>query len=252
MKITIITLFPKMIRGFFEESIVKRAQDKKIVEINTVYLRDFAVDSYGTVDDRPYGGGAGMVMRVDVLSRAVRSISQGKVVLTSPRGKPFTQATAESLAKEPHLILIAGHYEGVDERVSSFVDEEISLGDFVMTGGEVTIAAVIDSVVRLLPGVLKKEEATRGESFGEVALAELLEVVPDDETLQQLSEKGVRSVRLLEYPQFTRPSDFEGVGVPEELLSGDPKRIKQWQLKTAWETTKKRRPDLLKMYNRSL
>lgn len=247
MKISIITLFPKMIEGFFEESITARAVKKKLVEIELINLRDFAIDSYGTVDDRPYGGGAGMVMRVDVVYKALQYVissearnpakrklrelhsldssvaslprnDRGWVILTSPKGKLFTQKKAAKYSRFNHLIIIAGHYEGVDARVSDFVDEEISLGDFILTGGEMVAAAIADATVRLLPGVLKKKEATEAESF---------------------------SNKLLEYPQYTRPEVFLGKKVPKVLLSGNHKEIEKWRIKKSLEETIKKRKDLL-------
>ena len=176
MKISIITLFPKMISGFFEESIVKRAVEKKLVEIEIINLRDFAIDDYGTVDDRPYGGGAGMIIRVDVIHKAISNIKyqisktqiknqKEKIILTSPKGKIFDQKKAQEYSKLDKLIIIAGHYEDVDARVQDFVDEEISMGDFILTGGEIPASAIVDSIVRLIPGVLKKDKATINESF---------------------------------------------------------------------------------------
>ncbi len=232
MKITILTLFPKMISGFFEESIIKRAQDKKLVEIEIINLRDFAIDNYGTVDDRPYGGGAGMVIRVDVVHKALQkvksqkskvknTIQNSKVILASPKGKQFNQQKALEYSKLDHLIIIAGHYEGVDERVLNYIDEEVSLGDFIMTGGEITSAAITDAIVRLIPGVLKKAEAIKNETF------------------------NINGKKLLEYPQYTRPEIFDNKKVPSVLLSGDPKKIKIWQEEQALEETHKKRPDLL-------
>jgi len=236
MKISIITLFPQMISGFFDESIIKRAQDKKLVEIEIINLRNFAVDDYGTVDDRPYGGGTGMVLRVDVIHKALSKITNNKLqmtneiknskfktktVLTSAKGKVFNQEKAQEYSKLNHLIVIAGHYEDVDARVLDYVDEEVSLGDFVMTGGEIPASAIVDSVVRLIPGVLKKDEATMQESF------------------------NINNKKLLEYPQYTRPENFMGKKVPKILLSGDHKKIKDWRMKKAVEETRKKRPDLL-------
>lgn len=227
MKITILTLFPQMFEGFLNESILKRAQEKKLVTIQIVNLRDFAVDSYGTVDDRPYGGGAGMVIRVDVIQKALevaKSQNSGvrrKTILTSARGNVFNQKKALEFSQLDQLTLIAGHYEGVDERVTEYVDEELSIGDFVMTGGEIACASVVDAVVRLIPGVLKKQEATQIESFSLV----------EGET-------------LLEFPQYTRPEEYEGKKVPEILLSGDHKKIDKWRLEQAKKLTQKRRPDL--------
>jgi tRNA (guanine37-N1)-methyltransferase len=233
MRISIITLFPKMISGFFDESIIKRAQEKKLVEIELINLRDFAINDYGQVDDRPYGGGAGMILRIEPLYNAIQKIKMQKskckitnqnlkIILTSPKGRIFNQAVAKEYSKLNHLILIAGHYEGVDERVMDYIDEEVSMGDFILTGGEIVAAAIVDSVVRLLPRVLKKDEATKFESFFEI----------DGKT-------------LLEYPQYTRPEEFMGKKVPEVLLSGDPKKIYAWQIKEALKETKKKRDDLL-------
>ena len=254
MKITIVTLFPKMIEGFIEDSILKRAQTKGAVEIKIVNLRDFARDSYGTVDERPYGGGAGMVLCVDVLKKSLDSLTthhqppttNTHIVLTSARGTVFNQKKAQEFSKLDELIIYAGHYEGFDERFSDYVTEEISMGDFVLTGGELTAATICDAVVRLLPGVLKKENATTEESFFTSSINYLIELLGDHPKLVELKQKGVIEVQLLEYPQYTRPEEFEGKIVPEILLSGDPKKIKAWQLKKAFELTLLRRPDLLR------
>ncbi len=252
MKITILTLFPKMISSFFEESIIKRAQEKKLVEIEIVDLRAFAKNSYGSIDDKPYGGGAGMVLRVDVLVNAIGKIKEQrekskdvKVVLTSAKGKLFNQKKAEEFSKLNHLIIIAGHYEGVDERVLENVDEEVSIGDFVVTGGEIPLSLIVDSVVRLIPGVLEKESATQEESFFEVEVATLKKIVGSDKLLDALEKKEVKKVRLLEYPHYTRPEEYDGKKVPGILLSGDHKKIQEWRLKKAFEETVKKRPDLL-------
>lgn len=249
MKITIITLFPKMIEGFIQDSIIKRAQTKGVVEINLVNLRDFARDSYGTVDERPYGGGAGMILCADVLKKSLDSIVKNKqkshVILTSARGIVFNQKKAQELSKLKELVIFAGHYEGFDERFSEYIDEEISLGDFVMTGGEITAATICDAVVRLLPGVLKKENATAEESFFICPITDLMKLFENNSTLIELQKKGITEVQLLEYPQYTRPEEFEGKKVPEILLSGDPKKIKAWQLQKAFEETVRKRPDLL-------
>ncbi|MCR4277180.1 MAG: tRNA (guanosine(37)-N1)-methyltransferase TrmD, partial [Candidatus Roizmanbacteria bacterium] len=223
---------PKMISGFFEESIVKRAVEKKLVEIEIINLRDFAIDDYGTVDDRPYGGGAGMIIRVDVIHKAISNIKyqisktqiknqKEKIILTSPKGKIFDQKKAQEYSKLDKLIIIAGHYEDVDARVQDFVDEEISMGDFILTGGEIPASAIVDSIVRLIPGVLKKDKATINESFN-------------------INEK-----KILEYPQYTRPEEFMGKKVPEVLLKGDHKKIEKWREEKAIEETKLKRPDLL-------
>ena len=217
-----ITLFPKMISGFFEESIVKRAMTKKLVEIEIINLRDFAIDDYGTVDDRPYGGGVGMILRVDVIHKAISKIKnrKSKIVLTSPKGKVFDQKKAQEYSKLDHLIIISGHYEDVDARVQDFVDEEISMGDFILTGGEIPASAIVDSIVRLIPGVLKKEQATISESF------------------------NINGKKILEYPQYTRPEEFKGLKVPKVLMSGDHKKIEKWREEKALEETEEKRPDL--------
>ena len=263
MKISIITLFSKMISGFFEESIVKRAQEKKLVEIEVIDLRGFAPDKRGSVDDKPYGGGVGMVIRADVLQKAIHNVILGsgttpesdsgqarmtrkqKVVLTSAKGRLFNQQKAKEYSKLKHLVLVAGHYEGVDERILDFVDEEVSLGDFVLTGGEIVVSAIVDAVVRLTPGVLKKEEATIDESFFITSIQSLIEVIGENETLKRLEKKGIKKVQLLEYPQYTRPEEFMGKKVPEVLLSGNHKEIEKWRLQKAFAETIKKRPDLL-------
>lgn len=265
MKITIITLFPKMIEGFFNESIIKRAIEKNLVDIEIVNLRDFATDKYKSVDDRPYGGGAGMIMRVDIIERALSSISNNqfliskqfsnfqkpiskkntKILSTSPKGKRFNQQLAINYSQLDHLIILAGHYEGVDERVLDYVDEEISLGDFVMTGGEITASAIVDAVVRLIPGVLKKETATKLESFFEVSIIRIIEIVGENQILKRLKKKGVKTIKLLEYPHYTRPENFKGKKVPTVLLSGNHKDIENWRLKMAYKETLKKRKDLL-------
>lgn len=237
-----------MIEGFVAESILKRAQEKKVVEIRIVNLRDFALDSYGTVDERPYGGGAGMVLRVDVLKKALASINispSTKTLLTSARGVVFNQKKAQELSKIEDLVIFAGHYEGFDERFSEYIDEEISIGDFILTGGELAAATICDAVVRLLPGVLKKESATTDETFFSISIPDLIGAVGEHPQLIHLMKNGVQSVSLLEYPQYTRPEEFEGKIVPKILLSGDPKKIRSWQIKQAFELTLQRRPDLL-------
>jgi len=251
MRVFILTLFPKMITGFFEESIIKRAIKKKLVDIEIINLRDFAIDSYGTVDDRPYGGGAGMVLRADVIWAALNKLKvkskklKVKTILTSAKGKQFNQNIAIEFSKLNHLIIIAGHYEGVDERVLDYVDEEVSLGDFVMTGGEITAVAIIDSVIRLLPGVLKKDDATCEESFFNVSVDEISNAVGKHKILKSLVLKGRKVVKLLEYPHYTRPEEFEGQKVPEILKCGDPKKIRQWRIQQAFLQTLSKRPDLL-------
>ena len=240
-----------MIEGFFKESIVKRAQDKGLIDIRIVDLREYAVDDYGSVDDRPYGGGVGMVLRADVVWTALNKVkvksekSKVKKVITSPKGKLFNQKKAQEFSKLNHLVIIAGHYEGVDERVLEYVDEEISLGDFVMTGGEIAASAIVDSIVRLLPGVLKHEEATQKESFFATAINQLIGAIGENSILKKLRDKGIKKVQLLEYPQYTRPEEFNGIKVPAVLLSGNHKEVEKWRLKKSFEQTLKKRPDLL-------
>lgn len=234
-----------MIEPFVKESIIKRVQEKGVIEIDLINLRDFAKDSYGTVDDKPYGGGAGMVLRADILHEALGKAGGGHVVLTSAKGKPYTQEKAREFSKLEHLVIIAGHYEGVDERIMQEVNEEVSLGDFVMTGGEITAAALIDSVARLLPGALKKEEATDIESFKEYNVADIEKAVGHHPAIETLKENKIKTVRLLEYPHYTRPETLDGVAVPEILISGDHKKIEQWRLKMSFQETLAKRPDLL-------
>lgn len=210
MKIDIITLFPDMFTGPFGESIVKRAQERGLVEINIHNLRKWAKDTRGTVDGRPYGGGVGMLLKVDVVDAALSELKKpnSKVFLLDARGKTYDQKMAKKFSKLDHIILIAGHYEGIDYRVQKYlVDETISIGNYVVTGGEIPAMAIVDSVVRLIPGVLTKEEATEIESF---------------------SEPG-----KVEFPQYTRPEDFRGWKVPKVLLSGNHKEILTWRQKNS-------------------
>ncbi|OGM80782.1 tRNA (guanosine(37)-N1)-methyltransferase TrmD [Candidatus Woesebacteria bacterium RIFOXYB1_FULL_40_26] len=239
MKIDILTLFPKMFAGPFDESILRRAQDKSLVEIKIYDLRKWGQDARKTVDDRPYGGGVGMIIRVDVVARAISNFqfpisnkNKRKIVLLDAGGEPFVQKKAVELSKLEHLILIAGHYEGVDHRVHEhLVDEVISIGDYVLTGGEIPAMVITDAVTRLIPGVLEKPGATTIESFSDNAPA--------------LSEvEGPHS--YLEFPQYTRPETYKGWKVPEVLLKGNHKEIEKWRLKKSTERTKARRPDLLK------
>jgi len=222
MKINIITLFPEMFNGAFSESIIKRAIAKKVVDIRLVNLRDFALDKHKTVDDTPYGGGAGMVLKLDVMDNALRGIveeDRGKhhVVLLTPQGKRFDQTKARELAKYDNLILICGHYEGFDERIREhMVDEQISIGDFVLSGGEIPAMAIVDSVVRLLPNALGRDESTEEESFS-------------------IEHNGKK---LLEYPHYTKPAEYKSWKVPEILLSGDHAKIKKWRLEEAIKRTK--------------
>lgn len=221
MKISIITLFPEVFDPILNTSILKRAQQKGKVDFELVNLRDFGDGKHQVVDDRPYGGGAGMVLRADILAKALqlRKGTPGSVILTSASGKPYNQSIARKLSKLDHIIIICGHYEGVDQRfIDKYVWEEISIGDYVLTGGEIPAMVIADSVVRLIPGVLEKPEAIINESFSE---------------------------GLLEYPQYTRPEEFEGEKVPEVLLSGNHAEIAKWRKQKSQELTKKLRPDLL-------
>jgi len=214
VRIDILTLFPEMFAGVLDYSILRRAQDHSIVKINIHNLRDWATDKYKSVDDRPYGGGPGMVMRVDIIDSAVSELKdhKSKVILLDAKGKTFKQKKAQELAKEEHLILICGHYEGVDQRVAEHIaDEVISVGDYVLSGGEIPAMTIVDSVVRLLPGVLGNPESLVEESFNEVPP----------------SPQGLRRAR--EYPQYTRPEEYKGWKVPEVLLSGNHKLINEWR-----------------------
>ncbi len=225
MRIDIITLFPSMFRGPFDESIIKRARKKGILEINLHNLRDFTGDRHRTVDDLPYGGGAGMVMKPEPLFRAVEKVkeekrSSWKVILLSPQGQPFAQEKAKELAQEEGLIFICGHYEGVDERVREhLIDEELSLGDFVLTGGELAAIVMVDAIARMLPEVLGCKDSIREDSFYQT---------------------------LLDYPHYTRPAEFRGWKVPGVLISGNHQKIREWRKKKKLENTFKKRPDLLK------
>lgn len=226
MIIDILTLFPAMFDGVFGESMLKIARLKGIVEITTHDIRDWTEDRHRTADDKPYGGGPGMVMKVEPLDRAItdlkkKSEEKGKtpvIILMTPQGEKFNQVMAKNLSETEHLILISGHYEGFDERVRTLVDMEISVGDYILTCGEIPAMTVCDAVVRLIPGVLGSGECLKDESF----------------------EQG-----MLEYPQYTRPAEYKGLKVPEVLFSGDPKIIDKWRKEKALERTALRRPDLL-------
>ncbi|WP_372846407.1 tRNA (guanosine(37)-N1)-methyltransferase TrmD [Pontiella sp.] len=223
LKIDVVTLFPGMLSGFLEESMMKRAAAAGLVEFSLVNPRDFTTDKHNTTDDRPFGGGPGMVMKCEPLFAAIESVKtpESRVVLMTPSGKTFRQADARRLADDcRHLVFVCGHYEGIDERVrEALVDEEISIGDYVLTNGALSAAVVIDAVVRLLPGALGAGEiATEDESF---------------------------SSGMLEFPQYTRPPEFRGMKVPEILFSGDHGKIAQWRREQALERTRERRADLL-------
>lgn len=220
MKIDILTLFPQMFAPL-KESIIGRAVDKKILEINVVDIREFSKDKHKKCDDYPFGGGAGMLMTIQPLYDAIKSVKRekSKLIFPSPQGRVFTQNVAKELSEEEHLIFICGHYEGVDERLFSLFEiDEISLGDFVLTGGELPSMVMVDALCRLVDGVLNKE-SLESESF---------------------------SNGLLEYPQYTRPSSFMGLDVPEVLLSGNHEEVNKWRAEQSLERTKERRKDLLK------
>jgi tRNA (guanine37-N1)-methyltransferase len=229
MQITILTLFPGMFNGPFAESIVKRAREAGKITIRLVNIRNYGQGKHQTVDDTAYGGGIGMVMRVDVLYDAITANripgANEKVVLLSASGRPFVQSKAREYSTFDHLMLICGHYEGIDERILTFIDEEITIGDFVVTGGEIPAMLITDAVVRLLPGVLK-ECAITNESF----------------SLKSSQHSGQY---LIEYPQFTKPPRFKDLSVPEVLLSGDHKKINAWREQAADKKTRDNRPDLL-------
>ncbi|OGX15352.1 MAG: tRNA (guanosine(37)-N1)-methyltransferase TrmD [Omnitrophica WOR_2 bacterium RBG_13_41_10] len=226
MRIDIITIFPKMFAPVLDESIIKRAQNKSKVKIYIHDLRDYSQDKHKKIDDHPFGGGAGMVMRPEPIFRAVEKIKsqvaspKSQVILLCPQGERLNQRLGQELAKYKHLILICGHYEGIDERVRKhLVNKEISIGDYVLTGGELPAMVLVDCLVRLLPGVLGDKNSLKFESF-----------------------EG----NLLEYPQYTRPATFKGKTVPAILLSGNHKKIEEWRKKQAVRITKLKRPDLLK------
>ncbi len=224
MKIDVLTLFPEMFTGVFNDSILKRAQACGAVELNTVNFREFSQNKHKKVDDYPYGGGAGMLLTAQPIFDAVESVRRTKqdkprIILMCPQGERFTQAKAEELAKEEHLIFICGHYEGFDERIREYlVTDELSLGDYVLTGGELAAMVMTDAIVRLLPDVLGKQESHENDSF---------------------------STGLLEFPQYTRPVDFRGMKVPDVLISGNHKLIEEWRQEQSLYRTYKRRPDLL-------
>jgi tRNA (guanine37-N1)-methyltransferase len=223
MKFDILTLFPGMFAGPFSESIIKRAIEDGLIDIRLHDIRDYAADRHKTADDSPYGGGAGMVMKVEPLAACIEAVrterSNARVILTSPRGRRFDQALASELATEEALLIICGRYEGVDERVRElFVADEISLGDFVMTGGELAAMVIVDAVSRLIPDVLGSADSALSDSFSD---------------------------GLLEYPHYTRPAEFRGLGVPDVLLSGNHRDIAQWRRRQALQRTLLTRPDLL-------
>lgn len=227
MRIDVVTLFPEFFHGPFSNSLLKRAEQKGKAGFYLHNPRDFTRDRHRTVDEKPFGGGAGMVLKPEPLFKCVESIpGKGHVILLSPRGKPLTQTAASRLARRKHLILICGHYEGVDERVSEkLVDEEISVGDFVTMGGEAPALCLIESVVRLIPGVLGNPDSLKEESFA-----------------AGRNGSGWR----LEFPQYTRPQVFRGIAVPPVLVSGNHPQIRAWREEASLRVTRRKRPDLLK------
>lgn len=222
MKIVIISLFPEMLKPTLKTSMMWKAQEKKLVKIEVINLRDYGLGPRKQVDDTPYGGGAGMVLKPEPVFAAVevakKKLPKAKVILTSPRGKVLTQITAKKLSKTSELIILCGHYEGFDERIYQLVDMEISIGDYVLTGGELPALVLVDAIARLIPGVLGDSQSSHDESF---------------------------SAGLLEYPQYTRPQEFRGMKVPEELLGGNHAKITVWRKAEAVKKTKQNRPDLL-------
>jgi tRNA (guanine37-N1)-methyltransferase len=222
MKITILTLFPEMFDGFLTNSIIKRAIGKKVVEVKVVNIRDYTKDKYGRVDTPPIGGGAGLVMKCQPIVDALKDVStnESKKIMLSPRGKQFNQQMAVSLSKDKDLVLLCGHYEGIDERVNDYVDELVSIGDYVLTGGEIGAMAIADAVIRLLDGAIT-------------------DVSLDEESFND---------NLLEYPQYTEPKDFEGKKVPDILYTGNHTAIEKYRRKESLRLTKEHRPDLFKKH----
>ncbi len=229
MNINVLTLFPEMFHNVLRESIIGRAQEDNIISINTINIRDFSHNKHKKVDDYTYGGGKGMLLTCQPIFHALESLTQNRrkerIIYLTPKGKTFNQSIAKNLSKEENLIMICGHYEGLDQRViDNWVTDEISIGDYVLTGGELPAMVLIDSIVRLIPGVLSNEDSYKDDSF----------------------YNG-----LLEYPQYTRPSNYEGLNVPEILLSGNHALISQWKLIKSIEETINKRPDLIThIYNR--
>jgi tRNA (guanine37-N1)-methyltransferase len=222
MNIHVLSLFPEMFTGVFGSSILKKAQEKELVNLEVIDIRDFSENKHKQVDDYPYGGGAGMVLKPEPMFKAVETITEGRkprIILMCPQGERFTQEKAEELAKEEELVFLCGHYEGYDERIREhLVTDEISIGDFVLTGGELPAMVIIDAVVRLLPGVLGQEASHIHDSF---------------------------STGLLEHPHYTRPQEFRGMKVPDVLLSGNHAKIEEWREQQSLKRTFERRPDLL-------
>jgi tRNA (guanine37-N1)-methyltransferase len=221
MKIDVLTLFPAMFAGPLDESIIRRARDSGLLDVRIHNLRDYAHDRHKTVDDRPFGGGPGMLLKPEPIFEAVEALRREKtrVILLCPSGRPFNQAVARELARLEDLLLVTGHYEGFDERIrEQLADDELSIGDYVLTNGALPAMVIVDAVTRLLPGVLGDDESSKDESF---------------------------SRGLLEYPQYTRPAEFRGMKVPDVLLSGNHAEIARWRAENARLRTQERRPDLL-------
>lgn len=224
MKIDILTLFPEMFDGVFNQSILKRAIEADHVSINTTNLRQYGLGKHERVDDTPYGGGAGMLLKPEPIFDAIKDIPKNskqtkpRIILVDPVGEPFNQAYAEDLSQEEHLVFICGHYEGYDERIRTLVTDEISIGDYVLTSGELAAMVMTDAVVRLLPGVLGNKDSAKDDSFSD---------------------------GLLEHPHYTRPPEYQNMRVPDVLMSGDHGRIEEWRHKESLRRTHERRPDLL-------
>ena len=224
MKIDVLTLFPRMFQGPLTESIIGKVIDKDMIQVNVMNFRDYTDNKHQNVDDYPYGGGAGMLLKAQPIFAAIDAINEEapdtkkRVILLDPAGVPFTQAVAEELAEEEHLVFICGHYEGYDERIRTLVTDEISLGDYVLTGGELGAMVMIDATVRLLPEVLGNDQSAKTDSH---------------------------STGLLEHPQYTRPAEYRGMKVPDVIISGNHKKIKEWQDKESIRRTMERRPDML-------
>lgn len=224
MKIDVLTLFPRMFQGPLTESIIGKAIDKDLLQVNVMNFRDYTDNKHQNVDDYPYGGGAGMLLKAQPIFAAIDAVNEKspetkkRVILLDPAGIPFTQSVAEELAAEEHLVFICGHYEGYDERIRTLVTDEISLGDYVLTGGELGAMVMIDATVRLLPEVLGNDQSAKTDSH---------------------------STGLLEHPQYTRPAEYRGMKVPDVLISGNHKKIKEWQDKESIRRTVERRPDML-------
>ncbi|MCA6071257.1 MAG: tRNA (guanosine(37)-N1)-methyltransferase TrmD [Endomicrobium sp.] len=232
MRIDILTIFPEMFKGPFTESLIGKATKKEFLKINIIDIRFFSEDKHKKVDDKPFGGGVGMIMKPEPLYNAIKNAgakrknssyknpySKPYVIYMSPQGKTLNNKIVKNLAEFKYLVLVCGHYEGIDERVMNYVDEEISVGDYVLTGGEIPAMILVDSVARMLPGVVKEEDSVKNDSF----------------------YNG-----LLDYPHYTRPAVFKGHKVPKVLLSGDHKKVGEWRAKESYKRTKERRPDLLK------